>query len=127
MPPQTPHDPSALALTSPAATRTRDRRAARFLALTGIGTAELRRRARRPRPPRPAAGAPGGPGRRGGGDAGGGAEGREGRGRPRFGGQSPSAPRRIRAAVRGRWVFGRPLASVPPGRSSDREEPYHPG
>jgi hypothetical protein len=45
MPPQTPNDPFALALAALAATLTDERRAERFLALTGIGTDELRRRA----------------------------------------------------------------------------------
>jgi len=45
MPPQTPNDPLALALAALAATLTDERRAERFLALTGIGTEELRRRA----------------------------------------------------------------------------------
>jgi hypothetical protein len=43
---QTPNDPHALAL---AATLTDERRALRFLDLTGIGTEELRRRAGEPR------------------------------------------------------------------------------
>ncbi len=46
--PQTPNDPFALALAALAATLTDERRAERFLALTGIGTDELRRRAARP-------------------------------------------------------------------------------
>jgi hypothetical protein len=45
MPPQTPNDPFALALAALAATLTDERRAERFLALTGIGTDELRRQA----------------------------------------------------------------------------------
>ena len=45
MPPQTPNDPHALALAALAATLTDERRARRFLDLTGIGTDELRRRA----------------------------------------------------------------------------------
>ena len=45
MPQQTPNDPYALALAALAATFTDERRAERFLALTGIGTDELRRRA----------------------------------------------------------------------------------
>ena len=48
MPPQTPNDPFALALAALAATLTDERRAERFLALTGIGTAELRLRAAEP-------------------------------------------------------------------------------
>jgi hypothetical protein len=52
MPPQTPNspanDPFALALAALAATLTDERRAERFLALTGIGTDELRRRAADP-------------------------------------------------------------------------------
>jgi hypothetical protein len=46
--PQTPNDPFALALAALAATLTDERRAERFLALTGIGTDELRRRAGEP-------------------------------------------------------------------------------
>ncbi|HEX8842232.1 MAG TPA: DUF3572 family protein [Sphingomicrobium sp.] len=42
---QTPTDPQALALAALAATLADDRRARRFLDLTGIGTDELRRRA----------------------------------------------------------------------------------
>ena len=45
MPQQTPTDPVALALAALAATLTDERRAGRFLALTGIGTDELRLRA----------------------------------------------------------------------------------
>ena len=45
---QTPNDPFALALAALAATLTDERRAERFLALTGIGTDELRRRAADP-------------------------------------------------------------------------------
>lgn len=45
MPPQTPTDPHALALAALAATLTDERRAKRFLDVTGIGTDELRRRA----------------------------------------------------------------------------------
>ena len=45
MPLQTPNDPFALALTALAATVSDERRAQRFLALTGIETDELRRRA----------------------------------------------------------------------------------
>ena len=41
--PQTPSDPHALALAALAATLTDERRSQRFLALTGIGTDELRR------------------------------------------------------------------------------------
>jgi hypothetical protein len=48
MQPQTPNDPFALALAALAATLTDERRAERFLALTGIGTDELRRRAADP-------------------------------------------------------------------------------
>jgi uncharacterized protein DUF3572 len=48
MPPQTPNDPVALALAALAATLTDERRAQRFLALTGIGTDELRLRANDP-------------------------------------------------------------------------------
>jgi len=43
--PPTPNDPHALALAALAATLTDERRALRFLDLTGIGTDELRRRA----------------------------------------------------------------------------------
>ena len=46
--PQTPNDPFALALTALAATLSDERRAERFLSLTGIGTDELRRRAAEP-------------------------------------------------------------------------------
>ena len=49
MPSQTPNDPHALALAALAATLTDERRALRFLELTGIGTEELRRRASEPR------------------------------------------------------------------------------
>ncbi len=45
---QTPNDPAALALTALAAALTDERRAQRFLALTGIGTDELRERAPEP-------------------------------------------------------------------------------
>ena len=45
MPLQTPNDPHALALAALAATLTDERRARRFLDLTGIGTDELRARA----------------------------------------------------------------------------------
>jgi hypothetical protein len=45
MPPQTPNDPHALALAALAATLTDERRAQRFLDVTGIGTDELRQRA----------------------------------------------------------------------------------
>ena len=48
MPPPTPNDPFALALAALAATLTDERRARRFLDLTGIGTGELRRRAGEP-------------------------------------------------------------------------------
>ena len=48
MPPQTPNDPYALALSVLAATLTDERRAQRFLDVTGIGTDELRRRAAEP-------------------------------------------------------------------------------
>jgi uncharacterized protein DUF3572 len=48
MPLQTPNDPFALALAALAATLTDERRAGRFLALTGIGTDELRLRAADP-------------------------------------------------------------------------------
>ena len=48
MPPQTPNDPVALALAALAATLGDERRAHRFLDLTGIGTDELRRRANDP-------------------------------------------------------------------------------
>ncbi len=49
MPPQTPNDPHALALAALAATLSDERRAQRFIDLTGIGTDELRRRAGEPR------------------------------------------------------------------------------
>ena len=45
---QTPNDPYALALTALAATLSDERRAQRFLALTGIETDELRARAAEP-------------------------------------------------------------------------------
>jgi hypothetical protein len=45
---KTPSDPHALALAALAATLTDERRAARFLDLTGIGTDELRARAGQP-------------------------------------------------------------------------------
>ena len=45
MPLQTPNDPYALALAALAATVSDERRGQRFLALTGIETDELRRRA----------------------------------------------------------------------------------
>ena len=45
MPLQTPNDPYALALAALAATVSDERRGQRFLALTGIETEELRRRA----------------------------------------------------------------------------------
>jgi len=48
MPLQTPNDPYALALSALAATVSDERRAQRFLALTGIETGELRRRAGEP-------------------------------------------------------------------------------
>jgi hypothetical protein len=48
MPIQTPNDPYALALAALAATLSDERRALRFLDLTGIGTDELRRRANEP-------------------------------------------------------------------------------
>ena len=48
MPLQTPNDPYALALSALAATVSDERRAQRFLALTGIETDELRRRAGEP-------------------------------------------------------------------------------
>ena len=48
MPQQTPNDPHALALAALAATLTDERRALRFLDLTGIGTDELRLRAGQP-------------------------------------------------------------------------------
>jgi len=46
--PQTPNDPQALALTALAAMLTDERRAQRFLDLTGIGTEDLRRKADKP-------------------------------------------------------------------------------
>lgn len=46
--PQTPNDPVTLALSALAATLGDDRRAQRFLDLTGIGTEELRDRANDP-------------------------------------------------------------------------------
>ncbi len=49
MPPQTPNDPHALALAALAVTLSDERRAQRFIDLTGIGTDELRRRAGEPR------------------------------------------------------------------------------
>lgn len=49
MPQQTPNDPHAIALAALAATLTDERRALRFLDLTGIGTEELRRRVGEPR------------------------------------------------------------------------------
>jgi hypothetical protein len=48
MAPATPTDPHTLALAALAATLTDQRRAQRFLDLTGIGTDELRRRAAEP-------------------------------------------------------------------------------
>ena len=48
MPLQTPNDPFALALAALAATVSDERRGQRFLALTGIETDELRRRANEP-------------------------------------------------------------------------------
>jgi Protein of unknown function (DUF3572) len=48
MAPPTPNDAYALALAALAATLTDQRRAQRFLELTGIGTDELRRRAGEP-------------------------------------------------------------------------------
>ena len=48
MRPETPNDPHALGLAALAATLTDERRARRFLDLTGIGTDELRRRADEP-------------------------------------------------------------------------------
>jgi hypothetical protein len=48
VPQQTPNDPRALALAALAATLTDERRALRFLDLTGIGTDELRLRAGQP-------------------------------------------------------------------------------
>jgi hypothetical protein len=44
MPPQTQNDPFSVALAALAATLTDERRAQRFLTLTGIGTDELRAR-----------------------------------------------------------------------------------
>ena len=44
MQPKTPNDPQAVALAALAAVVSDERRAGRFLALTGIGTDELRRR-----------------------------------------------------------------------------------
>jgi len=48
VPLQTPNDPYALALAALAATVSDERRGQRFLALTGIETDELRRRANEP-------------------------------------------------------------------------------
>jgi hypothetical protein len=48
MPERSPNDPYALALSALAAALTDERRAQRFLALTGIETDELRRRAADP-------------------------------------------------------------------------------
>ena len=48
MPPQTPNDPHALALAALAVTLSDERRAQRFIDLTGIGTDELRARAGEP-------------------------------------------------------------------------------
>ena len=48
MPDQTPNDPYSLALTALAATLSDERRAQRFLLLTGIETEDLRRRAADP-------------------------------------------------------------------------------
>ena len=48
MPPATPNDPIALALGALASTLGDERRAQRFLDLTGIGTDELRARAAEP-------------------------------------------------------------------------------
>ena len=48
MPERSPNDPYALALSALAAALTDERRAQRFLALTGIETDELRRRANDP-------------------------------------------------------------------------------
>jgi hypothetical protein len=48
VPPETPNDPCALALAALAATLSDERRAQRFLALTGIETDQLRRRAAEP-------------------------------------------------------------------------------
>ena len=48
MPPKTPNDPLAIALAALAATLEDERRARRFLDMTGIGTDELRRKAADP-------------------------------------------------------------------------------
>ena len=48
MPPRIPNDPVALGLAALAATLGSERRAQRFIDLTGIGTDELRRRAGEP-------------------------------------------------------------------------------
>jgi len=48
MPPRIPTDPVALALAALAATLGVERRAQRFVGMTGIGTDELRRRAAEP-------------------------------------------------------------------------------
>jgi hypothetical protein len=48
LPPATPNDPLALALAALASTLGDDRRAQRFLDLTGIGTEQLRARAGEP-------------------------------------------------------------------------------
>jgi hypothetical protein len=48
LPPDTPTDPEVLALAALASTLRDERRAQRFLDLTGIGTDELRRRAAEP-------------------------------------------------------------------------------
>ena len=48
MRPETPNDPHALGLAALAATVTDERRARRFLTLTGIGTDALRERANDP-------------------------------------------------------------------------------
>ena len=48
MPQEKPNDPETIALAALAATLVDERRAQRFLALTGIGTDELRRRANDP-------------------------------------------------------------------------------
>ena len=48
MPPETPNDPVILALAALAATLSDDRRAQRFLDLTGIGTDQLRAKANEP-------------------------------------------------------------------------------
>ena len=48
MPPQTPNDPHMLGLAALAATLTDARRAQRFLAMTGIGTEDLRSRVNEP-------------------------------------------------------------------------------